>query len=175
MRVLFDQATPVPIRAFLEGHDVRTAAQQGWDTLKNGELLASAEADGFDVLLTTDKNMPFAESPPENSGRGSRSAAMAEPSAKCWARRRSHPNSDTRQLYGGQVSIGAEAEAFPSRIRKFVEIPRLRSGFRLRAPATLTPAKRLKLSPAGPIVLHAKVCGSPSASLRIKSGRCRHK
>ena len=59
MRVLFDQATPVPIRAYLEGHDVRTTAQQGWDTLKNGELLAAAEADGFDVLLTTDKNMPY--------------------------------------------------------------------------------------------------------------------
>ena len=59
MRVLFDQATPVPIRAYLEGHDVRTAAQQGWDTLKNGELLAAAEAEGFEVLLTTDKNMPY--------------------------------------------------------------------------------------------------------------------
>src|SRR5271170_5938766 len=59
MRILFDQATPVPIRSYLEGHEVRTAAQQGWDTLKNGELLAAAEADGFDVLLTTDKNMPY--------------------------------------------------------------------------------------------------------------------
>jgi hypothetical protein len=38
---------------------VRTAARQGWDTLKNGELLAAAEADGFDVLLTTDKNMRY--------------------------------------------------------------------------------------------------------------------
>src|SRR5271155_4527611 len=62
MRVLFDQATPVPIRRYLQGYDVRTAAQQGWDTLKNGELLAAAEADGFDVLLTTDKNMPFQQS-----------------------------------------------------------------------------------------------------------------
>src|SRR5713226_3294338 len=54
------------------------------------------------------------------------------------------------------------------------EIPRTeRSGFRLRAPAALTPAKRLKLSPAGPIVLHAKVCGSPSTSLRARSGRRR--
>jgi len=26
---------------------------------RNGELLASAEADGFDVLLTTDKNMRY--------------------------------------------------------------------------------------------------------------------
>ena len=59
MRVLFDQATPVPIRPYLKGHDVRTAAQQGWDTLKNGELLTVAEADGFDLLLTTDKNMRY--------------------------------------------------------------------------------------------------------------------
>jgi hypothetical protein len=42
MRVLFDQATPVPIRSYLNGHEVRTAAQQGWDTLKNGDLLAVA-------------------------------------------------------------------------------------------------------------------------------------
>jgi hypothetical protein len=40
-------------------HEVRTAAQQGWDTLKNGELLVAAQADGFDVLLTTDKNMRY--------------------------------------------------------------------------------------------------------------------
>jgi hypothetical protein len=59
MRVLFDQATPVPIRPYLKGHYVRTAAQQGWDTLKNGELLTAAESDGFDVLLTTDKNMRY--------------------------------------------------------------------------------------------------------------------
>jgi hypothetical protein len=59
MRVLFDQATPVPIRPYLKGHYVRTAAQQGWDTLKNGELLTAAESDGFDVLLTTDKSMRY--------------------------------------------------------------------------------------------------------------------
>jgi len=59
MRVLFDQATPVPIRPFLEGHTVRTAAQQGWDRLKNGELLDVAEQAGFDVFLTTDKNIRY--------------------------------------------------------------------------------------------------------------------
>ncbi|MBV9268643.1 MAG: hypothetical protein JO061_20920 [Acidobacteriaceae bacterium] len=59
MRVLFDQATPVPIRPFLEGHTVRTAAQEKWDRLRNGELLDAAESAGFDVLLTTDKNMRY--------------------------------------------------------------------------------------------------------------------
>ena len=59
MRVLFDQATPVPLRRFLEGHVVRTAAQEEWDRLGNGELLDAAEAAGFDVLVTTDKNMRY--------------------------------------------------------------------------------------------------------------------
>jgi hypothetical protein len=36
---------------------VRTAAQEGWDRLSNGELLNAAEVTGFDVFVTTDKNM----------------------------------------------------------------------------------------------------------------------
>ena len=59
MLILFDQATPVPIRPYLEGHTVRTAAQQGWDKLRNGDLLTAAEEAGFDILLTTDKNMRY--------------------------------------------------------------------------------------------------------------------
>jgi hypothetical protein len=57
MLILFDQATPVPIRPYLEGHTVRTAARQGWDKLRNGDLLTAAEEAGFEILLTTDKNM----------------------------------------------------------------------------------------------------------------------
>jgi hypothetical protein len=37
MRILFDQATPVPLRAYLDRHEVHTASQQGWDTLKNAQ------------------------------------------------------------------------------------------------------------------------------------------
>jgi hypothetical protein len=59
MRIIFDQATPVPIRSYLEGHTVRTASQEGWDKLRNGELLTVAEEFGFDLLLTTDKNMRY--------------------------------------------------------------------------------------------------------------------
>ena len=59
MLILFDQGTPVPLRSFLAGHAVKTAAQQGWSTLSNGDLLRAAEAEGFDVLLTTDKNLAF--------------------------------------------------------------------------------------------------------------------
>ena len=59
MRILFDQATPVPIRSYLNSHVVSTASQQGWAALKNGDLLTAAEAAGFDVLLTTDKNLRY--------------------------------------------------------------------------------------------------------------------
>jgi hypothetical protein len=56
MLVLLDQGTPVPIRPFLVGHTVKTAAEQGWSTLSNGNLLNAAEAANFEVLVTTDKN-----------------------------------------------------------------------------------------------------------------------
>jgi hypothetical protein len=59
MRVLFDQATPLPIRAYLDQHSVSTASQQGWDKLKNGDLLTAAENAGFEVFLTTDKNIRY--------------------------------------------------------------------------------------------------------------------
>ena len=59
MRVLFDQATPVPIREFLIGHTVRTAVQEHWDRLTNGELLTAAEQAGFEVFVTTDKNLQY--------------------------------------------------------------------------------------------------------------------
>ena len=62
MRVLLDQGTPVPLRGYLTGHTVRTAAEQLWSTLSNGELLRAAEDAGFDVLLTTDKNLAFQQS-----------------------------------------------------------------------------------------------------------------
>jgi predicted nuclease of predicted toxin-antitoxin system len=59
MRVLFDQGTPVPIRHALKGHTVRTAREQGWSTLVNGELLRVAEEAGFEILLTTDKDFAY--------------------------------------------------------------------------------------------------------------------
>ena len=62
MLILFDQATPVPLRPYLKGHTVRTAAEQGWDRLKNGDLLRVAEEAGFEMLLTTDKNMRYQQS-----------------------------------------------------------------------------------------------------------------
>jgi hypothetical protein len=59
VRVLFDQGTPAPLRHALVGHSVETAFELGWATLQNGALIAAAETTGFDVLLTTDKNLRY--------------------------------------------------------------------------------------------------------------------
>jgi len=59
MLILFDHGTPRGIARALDHHTVREARAQGWDTLKNGDLLKAAEDAGFGVLLTTDKNLPY--------------------------------------------------------------------------------------------------------------------
>ena len=57
MKVLFDQGTPVPLRRHLSEHLVDTVFERGWSTLSNGALLAQAESEDYQVLVTTDQNM----------------------------------------------------------------------------------------------------------------------
>ncbi len=59
MLVLFDHGTPRGIARALQGHIIKEAKAQGWDTLSNGDLLKAAEEAGFEVLLTTDTNLPY--------------------------------------------------------------------------------------------------------------------
>ena len=59
MRILFDQGTPVPLRRCLSGHIIHTAAELGWSLLSNGDLLAAAERDGMELLITTDQNLRY--------------------------------------------------------------------------------------------------------------------
>jgi len=59
VQVLFDQGTPAPLRQFLTSHQVFTAYERGWSTLKNGELLQAAELAAFSVLVTTDTNLKY--------------------------------------------------------------------------------------------------------------------
>ena len=59
MKILFDQGTPVPLRRHLAGHAVDTAFERGWSDLHNGDLLNRAEAEGCQLLITTDQNLPY--------------------------------------------------------------------------------------------------------------------
>jgi hypothetical protein len=59
MLILFDHGTPRSIARWLQGHTVVRAIEKGWDRLANGELLKAAEDAGFDLLLSTDKNIRY--------------------------------------------------------------------------------------------------------------------
>ncbi len=56
MRVLLDECIDWRLARDIVGHDVRTARQMGWSTIKNGALLALA-SEQFDVFLTVDRNL----------------------------------------------------------------------------------------------------------------------
>ena len=59
MFILFDNGTPAPLRQVLKDHTVVEAMERGWDRMSNGELISAAEAEGFEILLTTDKNIRY--------------------------------------------------------------------------------------------------------------------
>lgn len=59
MKILFDNGTPKPIARSLTGHEVTFARQIGWHELGNGELIQQAEVAGYEVLLSTDKNIRY--------------------------------------------------------------------------------------------------------------------
>jgi hypothetical protein len=59
MRVLLDNGTPRGVAGALDGHTVEEARARGWDAFKNGELLTAAESAGFDVFVTTDRNLQY--------------------------------------------------------------------------------------------------------------------
>jgi hypothetical protein len=80
VRVLFDQGTPAPLRQVISGHEVSTAYELGWSTLKNGELLAAAEAEGFGVVVTTDRQLKYQQN------LASRSIAIVVLSTTSWPR-----------------------------------------------------------------------------------------
>jgi hypothetical protein len=59
LKVLFDQNTPRPLARFLARHQVIRSAELGRSSLNNGELLLAAERDGFDVMVTADRNLAY--------------------------------------------------------------------------------------------------------------------
>src|SRR5579862_3251367 len=59
MRILRDHNTPVPLRHWLNEHQVETAYERGWAELTNGELVRVAEEAGFDAMITADKGIRY--------------------------------------------------------------------------------------------------------------------
>jgi hypothetical protein len=62
VRVLFDHNLPHKLRASLGAsgrHEFVTASYKGWGGLKNGELLSTAEDNGFEVFVTGDRSLVY--------------------------------------------------------------------------------------------------------------------
>ena len=60
MLVLFDNGTPRNLARYLiDHHTITEARARGWGELENGNLVREAEAGGFEVLVTTDKNLGY--------------------------------------------------------------------------------------------------------------------
>ena len=63
MKVLVDECVDWRLSREIVGHEVRTARQMGWSTIRNGELLALA-ANEFEVFVTVDRNLSFQQNLP---------------------------------------------------------------------------------------------------------------
>lgn len=59
MKVLLDNNVNHRFAGLLVGHEIMSARSPGWGELFNGELISTAEAAGFDLLVTADKQMQY--------------------------------------------------------------------------------------------------------------------
>ena len=59
MRLLLDECIPRKLKESLKEHDCRTVPEEGLAGKKNGELLALADASGFQVFLTIDRGIEY--------------------------------------------------------------------------------------------------------------------
>ena len=57
-RVLFDEDVPRQLRRELPEFQVRTVQEEGWSSVRNGELLRRS-SQTFDVLVTADKRLRY--------------------------------------------------------------------------------------------------------------------
>ena len=59
MRLLLDENLPKRLKLDFLAHDIFTVRDKGWNGIKNGKLLELMIAEGFDALLTFDKNLQY--------------------------------------------------------------------------------------------------------------------
>lgn len=59
MRILLDECVNPRVKAAFPKHEVKTVIDMMWRGTLNGELLALAEANQFDVFVTVDQNLRY--------------------------------------------------------------------------------------------------------------------
>ncbi len=95
-RILLDENVPANLRRLLIGHDVKPVYLMGWSGLANGKLIAAAEADGFDILVTADSNIRYQQN------LVGRRIALVVLSTNIWPTIRSDPESVRRAVDSAQ-------------------------------------------------------------------------
>ena len=64
MKILVDECIDRKLTREFVDHEIKTVPQMGWADVKNGQLLALAEAE-FDVFITVDRNLSFQQKLPQ--------------------------------------------------------------------------------------------------------------
>lgn len=59
MKILLDECIDWRLKFDFVGHEIFSAQDMGWLGKKNGDLMKAASDEGFQVLLTIDKNLKF--------------------------------------------------------------------------------------------------------------------
>jgi predicted nuclease of predicted toxin-antitoxin system len=57
MRILLDECVNPRVQRAFPSHEVKTVLDMGWRGATNGQLLALAEENRFDVVVTVDENL----------------------------------------------------------------------------------------------------------------------
>ena len=59
MKILIDENLPKRLKAGFLEHEIFTVSDMDWNSKKNGELLKLMIDEGFNVILTFDKNLQY--------------------------------------------------------------------------------------------------------------------
>jgi predicted nuclease of predicted toxin-antitoxin system len=63
MKILLDECVTKRLKKHLEEYEVLTVRELGLSGIKNGRLMTYCVENGFDILLTIDKNLLFQQNP----------------------------------------------------------------------------------------------------------------
>lgn len=59
MKLLLDENLPKRLKQDFPEHEISTVRDQGWNGLTNGALIEQMLENGFDALITFDKNLQY--------------------------------------------------------------------------------------------------------------------
>lgn len=59
MKILLDNCVDLRAKSLFREHEVQHVLELHWDSLSNGKLIAAAVLNGFEIMVTVDKNIRY--------------------------------------------------------------------------------------------------------------------